>query len=104
MDQATYDLIGKDENFLKLVRKRRRFVWLLAGIIFFAYYSFILIVAFKPSFLSQKIGDSLITFGMPYGIGIIFLSFILTGVYVKRANGEFDALIEKIKNRIKTGQ
>ena len=33
-----------------------------------------------------------VTRGIPIGIGLIVISFLLTGVYVWRANGEFDRL------------
>jgi uncharacterized membrane protein (DUF485 family) len=33
-----------------------------------------------------------VTRGIPIGIGVIVISFVLTGVYVWRANGEFDRL------------
>lgn len=100
MNQAMYDEISQDEKFHELVTKRRRFVWLLCCIVLFVYYSFILLIAFEPSLLAKKIGNGLITWGMPFGIGIILLSFILTGIYIKKANGEFDLLNQEIKKRI----
>ena len=36
--------------------------------------------------------DSTITWGIPIGVGLIVSAFILTGIYVRRANGEFDDL------------
>ena len=36
--------------------------------------------------------DSSITWGIPIGVGLILSAFILTGIYVRRANGEFDEL------------
>jgi uncharacterized membrane protein (DUF485 family) len=38
--------------------------------------------------------------GIPLGIGVIVISFILTGIYVWRANGEFDRLTKSI-NEVK---
>jgi uncharacterized membrane protein (DUF485 family) len=38
---------------------------------------------------------------MPIGIGIIVISFILTGIYTKRANTEFDELSEKVKEEVR---
>lgn len=99
MNQKIYDIIYQDDRFHELVKKRRHFVWLLTFIIFFAYFSFILTIAFFPSFLAQKIGNGIMNWGMPFGIGIIFLSFILTGVYIKRANEEFDVLTKQIKDK-----
>lgn len=104
MNQVIYDNIRNNENFLKLVKTRRRFIWFLTCITLIAYYSFILTIAFNPSFLAQKFGDTLITYGMPFGIGVIFLSFFLTGIYVKRANGEFDTLVDKIKKEVELYQ
>jgi uncharacterized membrane protein (DUF485 family) len=34
--------------------------------------------------------------GIPVGLGVIVLTIILTGVYVVRANGEFDRLTREI--------
>lgn len=39
---------------------------------------------------------STITRGIPVGVGLILSSFVLTGIYVFRANGEFDELNQKI--------
>ena len=45
--------------------------------------------------------DSVTTIGIPIGMIIIVFAFILTGIYTKRANGEFDDLSNKIKNTMK---
>jgi uncharacterized membrane protein (DUF485 family) len=34
-------------------------------------------------------------------MGVIVFAFVLTGIYTKRANGEFDDLTNKIKNSVK---
>ena len=39
---------------------------------------------------------SSITRGILVGIGLIVSAFVLTGIYVFRANGEFDELNQKI--------
>jgi len=41
------------------------------------------------------------TIGIPIGMAIILFAFVLTGIYTKRANGEFDDLANKIKNAVK---
>ncbi|MDU3955833.1 MAG: DUF485 domain-containing protein, partial [Pseudomonas aeruginosa] len=33
---------------------------------------------------------------IPMGVGLILAAFILTGLYVRRANGEFDSLNQEI--------
>lgn len=36
------------------------------------------------------------TIGMPLGVGVIVFTVVLTVVYVKRANREFDALADEV--------
>lgn len=100
MRAEIYEKISKNEDFIKLVKKRRNFTWSLTFIICFVYFSFILSIAFFPSFLSIRLANTNITLGMPFAIFVIFLCFLLTGVYAKKANDEFDNLNEKIKNAI----
>ena len=61
-----------------------------------AYYGFILLVAFDKPLLAQKIGSGVTTLGMPIGVSVIVFTIIITWVYVRRANSEFDALTEEI--------
>ena len=44
---------------------------------------------------------SVITWGIPAGLSVILLSFCLTGVYVYRANKEFDRLSQDIIDQVK---
>ena len=69
------------------------------------YFGFVLTVAFDPSFLGTPLFEgSVTTIGIPVGIGVILSAFILTGIYVQRANGEFDELTAKIKAKAKDGE
>ena len=36
------------------------------------------------------------TIGIPIGFGVIIFTVIITGVYVRRANTEYDALTQRI--------
>ena len=36
------------------------------------------------------------TIGIPIGMAVIVFSIVITGLYVRRANGEFDALTREI--------
>lgn len=92
-EDEVYRRIYDDPRFQTLVRKRGRFAWTLAIIMLLAYYGFITLIAFDPKLLGMPIApNTVITWGIPGGLGLIFLSFILTGIYVARANGEFDRL------------
>jgi len=42
-----------------------------------------------------------VTRGLPIGIGVIIIPFLLTGVYGLRANGEFDRLNKAVLREVK---
>ena len=39
------------------------------------------------------------TVGIPIGVAVIVAAFVLTGIYVRRANAEFDTLTRQIVER-----
>ena len=61
-----------------------------------AYFGFILTLAFDKAIFAQKIGDGVMTLGVPVGLGVILFTIAITAVYVKKANTEFDALKEAV--------
>jgi uncharacterized membrane protein (DUF485 family) len=70
---------------------------MLTAVVLIAYNAFILTVAFAPQLLAMPIQPgSSITWGIPAGLLIIVLSFLLTGVYVHRSNREFDPLTRRV--------
>ena len=96
-NENVYRQIHADPRFQELVAKRGRFAWTLSIIMLAAYFAFILVIAFDPKLLGSPLSaGSVTTWGIPAGLGLIFLSFALTGVYVQRANGEFDRMTQEI--------
>ncbi|HWS41396.1 MAG TPA: DUF485 domain-containing protein [Arenimonas sp.] len=101
MYDPTHALIHANPKFQLLVRKRERLAWLLSIIMFGLYLLFILLIAFKPALLGARIFvDSPVTWGIPFGIGLILAAFILTGIYVWRANSEFDRINQEILDEV----
>lgn len=97
--------IKKDPNYALLVQKRSRFGWQLSFAMLFIYFGFVLLIAFVPSFLGTPLATGWVTtIGIPLGLGVIMSAFVLTGVYVWRANGEFDELTQKIKDNAKEAE
>ncbi|MGQ0672072.1 MAG: DUF485 domain-containing protein [Hyphomicrobium sp.] len=98
---ALIDAIRRDPDFLALVRRRTTFACALSGLMTAIYFGFILLVAFAPNLLGTPLGSGVTTIGIPVGLFVIFSAFVLTGLYVRRANTEFDALTEKLAARAK---
>lgn len=92
MDEIQVQRILENPKFKALVAKKRNLSWSLAALMLAIYIGFTLLVAYNPDFLRTPMGDSVITWGIPLGIGVIVISFVLCGVYSSVANGSFDVL------------
>ncbi|HEX5709858.1 MAG TPA: DUF485 domain-containing protein [Sulfuricurvum sp.] len=102
MKQEMVDRIKNDPDFLQLVRVRSKFAWTLTIVMLVIYFGFVLTIAFDPSILGTPlVAGSVTTVGIPVGVGVIISAFVLTGIYVRRANGEFDELTRRIKDKAK---
>lgn len=102
MNDVIYQRIETNPRFKELVQKREKFAWLLSLIMLVLYYGFILLIAFAPEWLGTPLSEgSSVTRGIPLGIGLIIVSFVLTGIYVYRANGEFDRLTVQLLQEVK---
>ncbi|WP_029919149.1 DUF485 domain-containing protein [Nevskia soli] len=100
VDDVTQRVL-RDPAFKELEQKRNKLGWTLSAITLVIYYGFILVVAFSPSTLATPLGGMTMTLGLPVGVGIILASILMTGIYVRRANSVFDALVAKIKENAK---
>ncbi len=96
MTPDIYDKVKHDRRFQQLVAKRSRFAWTLSAAMLVIYFGFIFIIAFDPKFLGTPIGAGVTTIGIPIGLFVILSAFLLTGIYVRRANSEFDAITREI--------
>ena len=102
MKQELVDQIKNDPDYVRLTTERSRFAWTLSIIMLIIYFGFVLTIAFDPALLGTKLSEgSVTTIGIPIGVGVIISAFILTGIYVKRANTEFDELNNRIKAKAK---
>jgi uncharacterized membrane protein (DUF485 family) len=77
-------------------RKRNTFGWLLTAVMMVVYYGYIALIAFNKPFLAQPIGDGVTSLGIPLGMAVIIFTIAITGLYVRRANSEYDRLTAEI--------
>lgn len=95
-------LIRTNPKFRELEVARSRLAWLLSAIVLAAYYALMIAVAFFPSLLHAPLSDgAAVTVGVPVGAAVIVLSWLLTGLYVDRANTTFDDLSKQILSEVR---
>ncbi len=94
---AMYERMRANPKFQELVAKRGRFAWTLAFVVLTMFYGFVMTVAFSPASLGQPISEgSRLTLGVVLELFMFIFFWVLTAVYVRRANTEFDALTQEI--------
>jgi uncharacterized membrane protein (DUF485 family) len=94
MDEVQVERILQNPKFKEMVRKKSTLSWTLTGIMLFVYVGFMLLVGYNKEFLLTSISGGVTTWGVPLGIAIIILSFLLCGVYSYIANNTLDQLNE----------
>lgn len=106
MSSAAYERIRNNPKFDKLVATRSRFAWTLSAVVLVLYYGFMAVVAFNPTLLASPLGEGRIaTIGWPIAACMMLLFWVMTGMYVHRANGKFDEInAELIKEATKEAQ
>lgn len=97
MSSEMYQRMRSNPKFDELVRTRGRFAWTLSAIVLVLFYGFVLLVAFKPALLGQPVVEGAkLTVGVSMGLFMFAFFWVLTAVYVRRANGAFDRLTAEI--------
>ena len=92
--------IAGHPKYQELKSRRSSFGWWLTLSMMAVYYGFILLVAFDKPLLAARLGEGVTTVGMPVGLGVIVFTIVITAIYVRRANREFDALTEEINQGV----
>jgi uncharacterized membrane protein (DUF485 family) len=88
--------IAQDPRYRDLVRRRARFSWMLTGVMLVVFFGYMMLVAFHKALLAQPVFGGTTSLGIPLGIGVILVGILLTGVYVRRANRQFDPEVRAI--------
>ncbi|MQW91919.1 DUF485 domain-containing protein [Acinetobacter wanghuae] len=92
MDEAKVERILQNPKFKAMVQKKRNLSWTLTIIMLVVYVGFMLLVGYNKEFLLSSVSGGVTTWGIPLGLGIIVLSFVLCWVYSYIANNTLDQL------------
>lgn len=91
-----HERIERNPKYAELVHRRKTLGLTLSAIMLAIYFGFILLVAYAPQFLATPLAGGLTTIGIPVGLFVILSAFVLTGIYVRKANADFDTLTHEI--------
>ena len=95
--QDIVDRVSKNPKFHEFIATRNTYSIIMTILGAAAYYGFILLVAFNKEWIGTKLGAGLTTsIGVPLGVGVIAFTIVITWIYVRRANTEFDETNEAI--------
>lgn len=100
MDERQVEQILQNPKFKEMVARKSRLSWTLTGIMLVVYVGFMLLVGYNKEFLLSSISGGVTTWGIPLGLSIIVLSFILCGVYSYIANNKLDQLNEEAMREV----
>ena len=96
MTDPVVQRVQSNPKYQQLRQTRNRFGWTLSILMLIVYYGYIALIAFDKEFLAKPMGTGVTTIGIPIGMGVIVFTVLITGLYVRRANREFDALTRDI--------
>ena len=102
MRDPVIETIQNNPAYQELRRKRNRLGFSLTLLMLVVYYGYVALIAFDKELLATPIGAGVTTVGIPIGMGVIIFSVIITGLYVRRANNEFDQLTRDILKGVKS--
>ena len=96
MNDPVIERIQRHPQYLQLRARRNRLGIFLTFLMMVVYYGYIGLIAFDKAFLAQPVGTGVTSLGIPIGMGVIIFTIIITVIYVRRANSEYDAMTQAI--------
>jgi uncharacterized membrane protein (DUF485 family) len=76
--------------------RRWRVALALTAAVIVVYFGFILLIAYAKEFMARPLTSGL-TVGILFGAMVIVISWLLTWVYVRWANGTYDTAMKKLR-------
>ena len=95
--RQTLAAVAADPRYRELLARRGRFTWALTAIMLIVFFGYISMIAFDKALLARPIGDGVTSIGIPIGIGVIVVGIVLTGIYLWRANRDYDPIVRALR-------
>jgi uncharacterized membrane protein (DUF485 family) len=95
----TYFELQQSPEFVDLRRRHRKFVFPMAALFLAWYFLYVLLAAYAPDFMSQKVFGN-VNVGILFGLGQFVSTFLITILYVRWADREFDPRAQALHDRL----
>ena len=93
---SSYLEVQRSQEFLDLRSRFRKFVFPMTGLFLAWYFLYVLLAAYAPVFMSQKIVGN-INIGLVLGLGQFVSTFAITMIYARWADKQFDPTANKLR-------
>ena len=94
-----YVSVEESPRFQTLKKTQRSFIFPLAALFLIWYFVYVLLAAFAPDFMGQRVGGD-ITVGLLFGLGQFVSTFAITMGYVSYANRKLDPKAQEIREEL----
>jgi uncharacterized membrane protein (DUF485 family) len=100
---STYEEVQSSAEFAELRSRFRRFVFPMTALFMAWYFLYVLLSAYAADFMGTKVFGN-INIGLIFGLLQFVSTFVITMVYARWADREFDPVAERLRGQIETGE
>ena len=98
-----YEEVQASHEFAALRRRFRNFVFPLTAAFLIWYFLYVVLAAFAEDFMSKKLVGN-INVGLVFGLLQFVSTFVITGLYARWMDREFDPVAEQMREHIERGE
>lgn len=104
MNDSTVKQVLSHPEFINMAKKKSRLGWTFSALMFLVYFTFIALIGLNPNAFATPISTgATTTWGIYIGLFVIIFAFVITGIYVHKANGEYERMTQSVVDDIKKG-
>lgn len=98
--EAAYVAVDESAEFQGLRHRYRRFVFPVTAGALAWYFTYVLLAAYAPGFMSEKVVGNF-TIGLIMGLLQFVSTFAITAIYIRYAERHLDPAAESIRDRMR---
>ncbi|MBJ7469792.1 MAG: DUF485 domain-containing protein [Solirubrobacteraceae bacterium] len=100
--EAAYVAVDESEEFQSLRHRYRRFVFPVTAGALAWYFTYVLLAAYAPGFMSEKLFGN-VNVGLVMGLLQFVSTFAITAIYVRYADTHLDPAAARIREHMREG-